>query len=34
VLYGFKLALTLAFAVWLWQYLRTQNLALAWRQAA
>jgi uncharacterized membrane protein YbhN (UPF0104 family) len=32
VLYGFKLALTLAFAVWLWQYLRTQNLALAWRQ--
>lgn len=31
MLYGFKLTLTLAFAVWLWHYLRTQDLALAWR---
>ena len=31
VLYGFKLVLTLAFVVWLWDYLRAQDVASIWR---
>ncbi len=30
VLYGFKLLLTLAFLVWLWDYWRTQPFTLSW----
>lgn len=30
-MYGFKLTLTLAFVVWLWDYLRAQEPASAWR---